>query len=442
MRWILKRKQKHKRFGYGAQEDEMSIFIKSMKWLRNFRKKINKDFLLDCLMREEMKPFFNFEALPNLKSLNIEQKDFVYPLGSYVVDGFKALNKLEDLRLTIEKRSPGTNYFFHGLLHLLALKILSLEMRFIKNVDWILFQEFLKKQENLETLSLQIHEMSSAKQQYLQQNAYLTDAIKELANKKHLKSLSLKSKVWSLEALSKGLAHLKMKNQLHSLILGGTDDTITSEEKPWKRVEGLCNFIRNQKDSLRTLEIFLPSISEENPATHIADSISNLKNLRKLNLSTHYGLCHDFQRLFADSQGMLETENTTKSQIKLKASKNWNPSLAKYFKRLKSLEEFRLEFSIPNSDSTSWYVDLMKSLLNLKCLRKIYIATLSLEELLNSHEKVALIIQELKDIKEIEIYVDIAEIKYDQSIPRSYLILHQITHEINSRQATRCDLMF
>ncbi len=176
-----------------------------------------EEFVARCTMLEEMKPFYRFELFPNLKTLKITQNCEISPVGSFVVEGFKKLKNLESLDIQILQRPEGSKYFFQGFLHLPLLKEFSLYINFIQPTDWSNLQMFLRGQKNLELLSINVSRELPMIYDYLIQNQYIEIVIKDLENKTKLKSLSLRSRFWSLEALSKGFSHLTMINQLHTL---------------------------------------------------------------------------------------------------------------------------------------------------------------------------------------------------------------------------------
>jgi len=323
---------------------------------------------------------------------------------------------------------------------------------FIKNEEWELLCEFLKIQNNLELIDLTLECHNSPKTRYLQQNAYLANFIKELENKKSLKYLYLKSNAWSLEALSQGLAGLKLMNQLTRFTFEGSDDTITSQQPAWKRVEGLCSFIKSQKESLKVLRVILPCVLEENITTHIAEAISHLTNLRELHLYTNTNTVDGRESVMNYFQDVIQQDIPVESRLKLKRSKAWNPNLAKYFKRLKNLQDFSLQFDITEKQSTDWFVDLMKVLPSLEKLRNMSIKTDSGKFIEHRVEKKIIpVVKELWNLKSISLeYTDVLEEDYDDSSEeeedgswlRKDFSLRKTVKKVNERQSLRCDLMF
>jgi len=417
-----------------SQEESASNDTDSM----NSDEPINHAFILKSIMREEIRPFYRFELFPNLKKLHITHEELLYPLGSFVVDGFAALQKLEDLTIRMQYRSVGTHHIFQGFLKLPLLKSFTLVITFLSKSDWALFEQFLTCQNNLESLSLTLMSGPCVRECYLQQGASVERIIKGLSNKNLLRSLELDLVFCSLEAISKGLGSLKMINQFHTLKLQAIDDTVTSQTKGWKRVEGLCKFIKNQKDSLKTLEISLPIAFEENVVTKIGEAFSKLTQLRKLHFLFNSYSCIEVDNLVEYVEYNLQHGVPPKSRKEIAMPANWNPSLAKYLKRLGNLEDLSLKFFIVDSDSSHWLVDVMKILPGLDKLRKVFMRTRSGELFIGMEQKLISAVKELKNVKSIHLSFYDAMGCFFQMLPN----LNRIAQEIEQRQITRSDLMF
>jgi len=406
---------------------------------------LNQDFAANCQMREEIKSFYRFELFPNLKILEITLEDHLYPLGLFVVDGFKSLKNLEELSLDTMCRSVGTGYFFKGFLELPLLRKFSLEIMFIKNEEWEILKEFLTNQEKLEFLLLRLSYPTLSQARYIQQNAYLESIIKTLHNKKSLTSLHIKSPGWSLEALSKGLSHLRnFENQLKSFSFEASDDTIFSKENVWIRVEGLCNFIKNQKESLVQLNASLPIALEDRIVNEIAEAISKLSHLKRLEFSVNRKRNNGTDFLKKYFQEDLQSEISRVHRQKLKVSEVWNPNLAKYFKRLKNLEEFELRFDLASSLETGdWFLDVLKIFPTLEKLRKVNLRTESLERIKNlmKPQVIVPILNEMKNIREIHLWT-FDDDRHDGDDDETSPNIGKILYNKNESQALRCDLVF
>ena len=403
--------------------------------------KINERFLIECMLRAEMSPFYRFHLFPNLKKLTILQEDHMYPLGSFAQEGLAALKKLESLKISILRRSVGSTYLFKGFLQLPLLKKFSLHISFIKNEEWIFLKQFLEIQDNLESFSIWIKRESGSRSRYLEQNVYFEESIKCLENKRLLRSLDLRSDFWSLETLSKALAQLPLADQLRTLRLEGSDDTVTSQQKLWKRVEGLCKFIKNQKGSLRKLYVSLPFALEDNVVTHIGEAISKLTELRKLDIELNFALKEKMNSFTAFFANTLQENVSSEPRKKLSIPKIWNPNLAKYLKRLHNLEDFTLIFDVLSpyeKNSVKWFVDAMNVLPSLEKLRRVQIWSRDGGAVKSHEEKVANAVLEMKNIKEVEINF------FDDSgyFMHNYWWIGRIVNQVNKKQSMRSDLMF
>jgi len=407
-------------------------------------KNVDEDFIDMARIREEFRPFYRFDLFPNLKKLRITHNGSLFTLDSFVIEGFRSLKNLEDLMINMHQRSWGTSYIFKGFLELPLLRKFSIYMDFIRNSEWEIMQKFLKEQRKLEEILISMRGQTTSKQRYLQQNIYLENIIRGFEDKKSLKSIHLRAHSWSLEAVSKGFGHLThMKNQVRTLTVEGLDDTVFSSEKVWKRVEGVCNFIKNQSKSLKKLQVFLPCALEENVMTHISEAISHLTKLRDLHLSVNPDFVYGIETGKKYLEQILQRDVPDELKIKLKTSKVWNPNLAKCVKKLENLETFSMTFDIVHPDSVRWYVDLWKAFPSLRWLKEIKVnCDKSSEKLRDVEQKVITAVQELKFIKYIQLLL-FGENRYSGFNP--YLrraTLEEIVNQINKKQAKRCDLMF
>ena len=414
-------------------------------WKAKFQEIDDRDdevFAARCRMKEDIKPFFRYELFPDLKKLSFKQRTFLYPLGPFVVDGFKALNKLESFKFKIASRSFGTKYVFEGLKHLPLLKKFSLTINFLRDKEWDLLENFLEGQVNLECLSLTIKADYFIKHRFLRQNAALEKIMQDLNNKPKLKIIELRSPYWSLQSLSNGLAHVvKLTNQIQTFEFQGSDDIIDSEERVWKRVQGLCQFIKNQKKSLQEVSLELGIALEDNLVNHIMEALSKLVNLRNLHLDINSGFIHAggifisyFKMAHSNKSKSVPAEKNPTPEI-------WSPSLAKYLKKLHSLENLKLSLGIINpnkQDSGKWIVEAIKALPSLERLKYLDIAVDENQVLKREEPKIITALRELKNIKEmrIDLYGDYGEYSFDESK------IKEIVLEVNRKQAVRSDLMF
>ena len=332
-------------------------------------------------------------------------------------------------------RSTNTMYLFKQLFYLPLLQKFTLNLRFLKSEEWSLLEQFLKGQENLKAFSLCVTGHSSTKAHYLDQNAYLKSTIKSLANKPFLNFLELKSPFWSLEALSKGFSSLNMVNQLHTLIIEGSDDTITSDETFVQRVEGLCSFIKNQKASLKTLRISLIFVLWSQIISHIATAISNLGQLQELDFSINF---YQSKRLIDYFRGSLP-ENMDKKK-ELTCPQRWTPDLARGLQKLENLQYFSLKFDMlgqSQQESVEWFIDIMNTLPKLERLRKIKLVPVSARYFLPFEQRIIDAVVQLENIRKIKFKF----YTYDELFS-SFLDLEKSLKYVNKRQLIRSDLMF
>lgn len=398
------------------------------------RRAIASDFATRTLMHQEVKPFYRFDLFPNLKKLTIDQEDYFFPLNPVIIKSFKALTQLEALKIDIASRSQDSNYLFMAFLKLPLLKKFSLHISFIKKRDWTILKKFVKKQENLQSFSLLLRNEPCLKH-YFCLNEHLENIIKCLNDKPSLKSIDLRSNYWSLEALSKGLAHLKITNQIQKFNFRASDDTITSQAKARARIEGLCNFIKNQKESLKILHVFLPFSLDKSPVTYIGEALSKLVQLKKLYFSVNCG----YENGISFFENTLQATVPAETRRKVKMPKKWNPNLAKHFKRLENLEHFELKFDIGHLSSSKWFVNVMKVLPDLKNLQKVDVVTDSGKFLEKAEQSVTNIVQEFKDLRRICVVFIHSPGFYKLE---TFLNLTQTTKKFNRKQSMRCDLMF
>jgi len=263
-----------------------------------------------------------------------------------------------------------------------------------------------------------------------------------------LKSLKLRSPFWTLETLSKGLAHLTQSDQLQSLKFEASDESVlTLEKKPWKRIEGLCNFIKNQKDSLRKLHAYIPLALEENTILHITEAVSKLNELKKFEFRLNE--CDTCGPVILKSyfQDTLQKEIPESLRNEFQPIKSWNPSITKPLMKLQNLNEFIFKFQIPSQsylkqnqkNQPNWFLDVMRALQGLKKLNKISITSRSGKELQSLEKKICSLVLGLREIREIRMVITGDIYLYDNV---NFTCLNQTLREVNDRQSTRSAFMF
>jgi len=312
----------------------------------------------------------------------------------------------------------GTKFIFQGLIHLPLLKKFSLRINFMNPWDWDFLSNFILTQNRLEALSLKVDSDNRIR-------PGLWRILENLKEKPLLKYLELKSSDWSLEAFSKGLSQLNMVNQLHTFKVEGSDLKNLSEQKLCKRMEGLCKFIENQKESLKKLEIAIPLVLEENLVNYLGEALSKLTKLTDLHMEINYK--RDYPK-FLIERGVAIPEK-------------WNPNLGKYLRKLENLEIFTFNCAILNPDkpdSAKWFGEVFQGISSLESLRKINMTCYAWGALKKEEPKMAAALRELKNIEGIWILV------YDEI--RNFMVLQNVMGPvipaILEKQAKRTDLTF
>jgi len=356
------------------------------------------------------------------------------------VEGFASLGKLKEISLELALRPLGTKFIFEGLLKLPLLSSFSLRIPFLSSEDMRLLRKFFRKQKDLISISLILTVERTLRRNYLEQNQELTKVIHTFQNTK-LQNLYLASSFWSLEALSDGLKELNMPNQLKSLKLEGFDDILTSTKTCQERIEGMCNFIKQQKGSLRVLFVRLPHVLQQTLVNYICDAISKLEELRELifsmNLAFLYGM--DFYGMYFEET--LKPFSPWEVREKLKVPKNWNINLAKSLRKLEKLEKFSLSFDIvteANASSLKWLLDTFRVLSTLQRLRRVDIFTTSTHALGLVTPKVCQAILDLSNVKQVDALI------FNDLFPfrREMNQIYDVVNERNNKQSLRTELMF
>ena len=404
--------------------------------------RIDPKFLSLCRIREDLGPFYRFELFPDLKELILTYGGSGNTFGSFVINGFRALKNLQSLRITIRQRLKGMVVLFTALLELPLLKKFSLSNYSLNNEELGLFGHFVHAQNKIQEFHFRIEDGSPLRTSYLQQNDSLKRTLQYLKSNFSMKSLDLDFPFVSLETLSQGLSHIGMMNQLHTFKFKASDDILTSQEKPLKRVEGLCQFIKNQNRSLKTLHIDLPLALEDTLINHIAEAVSQLSQLNEL-LFRCNDVSHPRNHVFDYYQKTLQLNISPEFQKKIALPEKWNPRLAKNLNKLANLEKFILDFNIlctEKMDPTSWFVDVVTILPDFQKLKTLELCAIykdgSLGEVKTMFLNQFLCLPHIKNIMVAMYDFD----RYHQ--PKEYWSLEDTAEEINERQARKNDYLF
>jgi len=399
---------------------------------------------IEAAARVEIMSFYRFHLFPNLTKLNLTMQNIIYPLSTFVIDGFRALENLKELKIRIVSRPIGTTYLFKGFLELPSLDLFSLDLEFLKGEDWSLLIDFLRNQKELESFSLRVLERRGNRERYLQQNEHLENTLRSLEGNTSLKTLYIRSPYWSLEALSRGLQPLTMKNQLQSFDFEGSDDIVTSSHTILERIGGLCEFIKKHKESLREINIGFPCEIKPSIVGHVIDAVSQLKELRKFMLYMNCNFFHGASDITEYFENTIQEGIAPEKKKKILKLKNWNPSIAKGLKKLPNLQEVGVYFDVlekesQNQNQGKWFLDIVKALPDMKALRKFSFSTHSCEVMKGIAKKVIAGLMEAKNIREVSASVHNIDVPSGTEINEIYKVVQMI----NKKQAaTRCDLMF
>ena len=388
-------------------------------------------------MNDQLSPFYQFHLFPKLQKLQLMlEEDAIYPLGPFVLEGFQSLKSLKELTIDLEKRPLRAKYFFQALAHLPLLKSFTFLIDRLEMEEWELLTIFLQTQEELETFRFFIHDHNHTKEEYLQQSQCLEDLIKAFDNRKALKNLDLQSDYWPLEGLSNALKHLNIPNQLRSLKLRASDDTINAAGKSQRaRVEGLCEFLRSQKKSLKEMHIKLALVLEANVVNYVMEAVSELTELKSLCLQVNKGLRGKLPGLIYFYEGVLQVG--TQAKKKLKRSKTWNPNVAKVLMNLRNLEDLQINFDgedPKDTEAIEWFLAIMKIIPSLERLRTLTIWTGSHEVIKAVEEQLAGLLIEMRNLRQVMINIPDDEEEFE--------VLQETLETVNSRQSQRTDLMF
>jgi len=391
------------------------------------------------LLDQEIIPLYSFYIFPNLTNLSfLITHNCLYPLGDFVIQGFKHLKNLQKFNLVLNTRPHGTVYLFKAISCLPILNTFSLEITFIEGEEWKLLEEFFQRQQGLISLSLSVSRQRSTKAGYIQQNKYIETYLwRYLKNKPKLKFLKLKSTSWSLESLSNSLEKVPagMMNQLQCLEIEGLDDTITSTKDAQRRIKGLCEFLKRQKETLKHFRLDLPLIFEVEVFNYLAETIAQLSHLKDLEIYMSNGdLSIDYFLIYF--QEVILVSRSTRPQKRIKVPKTWDLKVAKMLQELENLESFTFDFGIVEDISgkpSKWLGDLFKT----SCFsRKLSSLTLRAPSTISYDmvERIEAVLMQLKRLRSVMI-----DVEGDDYVKQR---LEAVLEGICERQAMKFDLMF
>jgi len=394
------------------------------------------------MMDNEIKPFYRFGLFPNLRDLTFKLgEDCLYHLGTYIEEGFEQLKSIEKIRITVPRRPFGITYFFDGFLKLPQLKCFELNLPFIEDEEWELFDKFMQKQTELVSLTLSLPAKRGSQTGYSHQNEKMIAFIKHLNSMKKLRYLSFEQIFSSIEAFSKGFGELNsIPNQLNSLWFSGLDDTVLSKSNAVERCKGLCEFLRSQKESLKCLTVEIPFVSDVELVNNIFGAISELKELRELNIYVNCHLMIVWKEFLEYFEERLQEEVEKKQKRKVFCSKEWEPNVAKMLRGLENLDDLSLNFGKWKSidkQGVKWFEDMLKVLPKMKLLRDLEIRMPSGKFLKQCGESLEEAFKNMKQVVSVDVNMTGISV-----VDKSAFDMEELVEKFNARQSLKTGLMF
>ena len=351
-------------------------------------------------LKEAIKPFYQFALFPGLQKLDLVIAEDLYPLDAFLCEGFASLKNLTCLQLKVMNRPFGSIFLFKALLELPKLSYLDFKFSYIQGLELELFCQFLQDQKELIDLKLSLKNGESSR---IRQDYGPLKVLKTLNGMQKLKNLSLIFPNYSILSFSEILENVRRISQLQTLEINASND---SPDWSLKDIEGLCRFIRRQKESITRLNLII-NLEEISMINQLTRTIAELKRLR--------GLKIDFGEIY---ENLKEKEKRGIVEI------------------LKGLENLEYLYMGLKRDG-EWYVETIKGLRDLKGLRRLDIELV--EGVIGSEyeRKVGLELVKMKNVKKIVVEVDE---RIDEELRREGIL--EMVQEFNKKQSLRCDLMF
>jgi len=391
-------------------------------------------------LRNAVMPMFKFNMYPSLQSLYLRVSALI-PLEDWIIESFSHLKSLKAMELHLDERPVGSLFLFKGLLELPKLNFFHLESPFIKQEEFRILDGFLSQQKELAHLALKVTTNRKSRERYHAQNKGIQTLLYNLNGMTRLRVLYLNCMYWSLESISEGLKHVKMENQLRELEIQGIDDCMEPVGTIRERISGLCEFISRQRNSLDTLIFRSNFIVKVSVVNQLAETISELKQLRKLMFNLNNGRYLDPERMLSEYEKMKPIKSFKEIRKEMKLGKSKRPKIANMLKGLDKLES--LNFAIRTitggpEDCVKWFVDILKMIPAMKSLRRLDFELPRKE--LNAKEvnEMRGIMMSLENVKEIgESWMEV-----DMERTEVFMDLERYVERYNQKQVFRSDLMF
>jgi len=420
-----------------SSEDEERIDAGTQKIIQDRNKNMMKIRLERGLLL-----FFRFELFPNLKSLKIDMnKKSLYYFTNSIIKSFGSLPHLESLEIALPKNPRSSKFLYKALLRLPLLSRFGLIMSTLLEEEAQLLLKFLERQTNLTSLMLNNDWIHVDEKSYRIQEDLIRNLGKYLARNKSLKDLSLLFGGSSMASLSASLRELgaSWKNQMRALTLGFYDNTVSGSET----VQGLCGFLENQGESLKSLFLEFNFIVNADALSAICQRITKLKQLRSLELYINEigePLKKTYIGFFKDT---LKEKSPLALRPNVKGYKTWLVELARMLPKMENLEVLKLKvgrLTIFDEKFVREYLKVVESLRKIERLRNLSInipfSNLKKEE----KEEMKKGLLRLENVRNLVVEPFIGKEDEDVRIADDDIL--EIAELVNQRQATKHALLF
>jgi len=248
-----------------------------------------------------------------------------------------------------------------------------------------------------------------------------------------------KSAIVPIRVLSKALGQLKIPNHLKQLNIHAFDDAPSSGDF-YQNVQGLCEFLASQRDSLYYLNIMLSHVVNASTVQNLSRSISELQQLRQLDLSFNFITKRAkkmYIKFFEENLKRKDLAMIYKDKKRLLGT--CYPELAETLKKLTNLEELKLDFGVMDRPTPQFIQEFTTIIETLSLVPTLNIIEINYPFKVISKQTKAKIKQELPKLQQITfITICMEDIKEEDDIAEMAKFINQI----NSTQILRHDLMF
>ena len=372
---------------------------------------------------DEVSPLFQFQTFPNLKELEIRAqrnyRDYSPAYGDFVVEGLKKLVGLEKLLLGVNSFSVGIVFVFEGLLHLPQLSSFSFEIDSMEPHNWDVLIQFLQNQANLVWIEIKVDNLEKQR---------LEGFIASLSYKPKLQYLTLKSIVWPLQILSNGFKRLIGSDQIKSFQLRTEGKLFSCPSAVLPSLQGLCEFLLRNKNTLYKFQIDFPSSKEPEPNDYFAKVISQLLHLEVFSFD---------MALIPDEVPLNQIQNLAQYNL-------WNLNFNKILPHLGKLENLTLKFDILKDSLPQHRKSMVSGFNVLPSLKNLRNFEFSLPERELSQAEVKTICSALKSLKCLNSikFSNLDKRPEDYAVPDGFQEIKQVVVTLQGQQSLRMNLSF